>query len=65
MELAIKHFYEGDTVGSDSLAEDEKYESSKNYTAGLQYNCKNDVTIAKGFTKEDITISNGTVNQIV
>ena len=65
MELAIKYFYEGDTAGPHSLAENEKYESSKNYTAALQYNCKNDVTIAKGFTKEDITISNGTVNQIV
>ena len=65
MELAIKYFYEGDTAGPSSLAENEKYESSKNYTAALQYNCKNDVTIAKGFTKEDITISNGTVNQIV
>ena len=65
MELAIKYFYEGDTAGPHSLAENEKYESSKNYTASLQYNCKNDVTIAKGFTKEDITISNGTVNQIV
>ena len=65
MELAEKDFYEGDTAGPSSLAENEKYESSKNYTAALQYNCKNDVTIAKGFTKEDITISNGTVNQIV
>lgn len=65
MELAEKYFYEGKYTGTNPQEETAAYDSSKEYIATFRYNCKSGAAIAKGFTKNDVTLSDGRVEQIV
>ena len=65
MELAEKYFYEGKYTGTNLQEETAAYDSSKEYIASFRYNCKSGAAIAKGFTKNDVTLSDGRVQQIV
>ena len=65
MELTEKDFYEGKYSGTNPQEETAAYDSSKEYLASFRYNCKSGVNMAKDFTMNDVTLSDGRVRQIV
>ena len=65
MQLGTTVFYEGDTIGSTLLDGNAAYDSTKNYTATFQFDVKTGVAIAAGFAQKDVSVSNGTIKNVV
>ena len=61
MELAETKIY---GTGTTPMEESAAYDSSVKYTAYFRYSCKSGVNMAKDFTMNDVTLSDGRVQQI-